>query len=186
MDAPSRDLSLDDFICEMSRGPVSLLTHEGFMDLAGRLRLSDDLVGSRIAFARDSYARNLVCRTPFFELLVLCWRPGQESTIHDHGGSLNAIRVSSGELTSRTFRQTRGASSSAGPVVQEAEELVPADARMTGLDRGGIHQLANTSKDDLVTVHVYAPALMELSVYSTTSAVVERQRVRYTLVDDLD
>ena len=87
MDAPSRDLSLDDFICEMSREPVSSLTHERLMDLAGRLHLSGDLVGNRIAFASDAYARNLVCRTPFFELLVLCWRPGQESTIHDHARS---------------------------------------------------------------------------------------------------
>ena len=186
MDAPSRDLSLDDFICEMSREPVSSLTHERLMDLAGRLHLSGDLVGNRIAFARDAYTRNLVCRTPFFELLVLCWRPGQESTIHDHAGALNAIRVYSGELTSRTFRRTRGSSSSAGPVVQDDEECVPADARMVGLDRDGIHQLANTSGDDLVTVHVYAPALMELNVYSTTSAVVERRRLRYTLTDDLD
>jgi len=186
MDQPQRDLSLDAFLVEMSREPVSSLTHERLMDLAGRLHLSGDLVGSRIAYARDSYARNLVCRTPFFELLVLCWRPGQESTIHDHGGALNAIRVYSGELTSRTFRQTRSASSSAGPVVEDAEEHISADARMVGLDRDGIHQLANTSENDLVTVHVYAPALMELRVYSTTSAVVERRRLRYTLADDLD
>ena len=186
MDAPSRDLSLDDFICEMSREPVSSLTHERLMDLAGRLHLSDELVGNRSVFATATYARNLVCRTPFFELLVLCWRPGQESTIHDHAGALNAIRVFSGELTSRTFRRTRGSASSAGPVMQADEERVPAGARMVGLDRDGIHQLANTSADDLVTVHVYAPALMELNVYSTTSAVVERRRLRYTLTDDLD
>jgi cysteine dioxygenase len=186
MDVPSRDLSLDDFICEMSREPVSSLTHERLMDLAGRLLLSDELVAGRTAFARDSYARNLVCRTPFFELLVLCWRPGQESTVHDHAGSLNAIRVYSGKLTSRTFRRTRGPSSTAGPVVQIDEERVPADARMVGLDRDGIHQLANTSADDLVTVHIYAPALTALNVYSTTSAVVERRRLRYTLADDLD
>ena len=186
MDARSRDLSLDDFICEMSREPVSSLSQERLLDLAGRLHLSGDLVASRTAFAQDSYARNLVCRTPTFELLVLCWRPGQASTIHDHAGALNAIRVYSGQLTSRTFRRARGASSSVGPVVQDAEECVPADARMIGLDRDGIHQLANTSDDDLVTVHVYAPALMELNVYSLTSATVERRRLRYTLADDLD
>ncbi len=186
MDVPSRDLSLDDFICEMSREPVGSLTHGRLMELAGRLNLSGDLVGNRIAFARGTYARNLVCRTPSFELLVLCWHPGQESTIHDHAGALNAIRVYRGALTSRTFRRTRGSSASAGPVVQDDEECVPADAHMVGLDRDGIHQLANTSGDDLVTVHVYAPALMELNVYSTTSAVVERRRLRYTLTDDLD
>jgi cysteine dioxygenase len=186
MDAHSRDLSLDDFISEMSREPVSSLSHERLMDLAGRLYLSGGLVANRTAFAEGSYARNLVCRTPSFELLVLCWRPGQQSNIHDHAGALNAIRVYSGQLTSRTFSQTGGASSGVGPVVQDAEERVPADARMIGLDRDGIHQLANTSGDDLVTIHVYAPALMELNVYSLTSAVVERRRLRYTLADDLD
>ena len=186
MDVPPRDLNLDDLICEMSREPVSSLTHERLMDLAGRMRLSEELVGNRIAFAADTYARNLVCRTPFFELLVLCWRPGQESTIHDHGGSLNAIRVYSGELTSRTFRRTGGPFSSAGPVTQDDETRVPADGPIIGLDRGGIHQLANTAADDLITVHVYAPALMELNVYSTTSAEVVRRPLRYTLADDLD
>jgi predicted metal-dependent enzyme (double-stranded beta helix superfamily) len=186
MDVPQRDLSLDAFLVEMSREPVSELTHERLMHLAGRLWLSDELVGNRIAFGSDAYARNLVCRTPFFELLVLCWRPGQESTIHDHAGALNAIRVFSGELTSRTFSRTSGAPSGQGPVVQDDEERISRDARMVGLDRDGIHQLANTSGEDLVTVHVYAPALMELNVYSTTSAEVERRPLRYTLADDLE
>jgi cysteine dioxygenase len=186
MDVQQRDLSLDAFLVEMSREPVSALTHERLMHLAGRLWLSDELVGDRIAFGGDAYTRNLVCRTPFFELLVLCWRPGQESTIHDHAGALNAIRVFSGELTSRTFSRTSGAPSGPGPVVQDDEERVPQDAHMIGLDRNGIHQLANTSGEDLVTVHVYAPALMELNVYSTTSPSVERRPLRYSLADDLE
>ncbi|HEX5641462.1 MAG TPA: cysteine dioxygenase family protein [Thermoleophilia bacterium] len=185
MDVPPRDLSLDEFIVEMSGQPVKALTHERLMHLAGRLRLSHALVGASVAFSRDGYARNLVCRTSSFELLVLCWRPGQESTIHDHAGALNAIRVYSGELTSRTFTRTSGAAAGDGPVAQDGEERVPADGHMVGLDRNGIHQLANTSGQDLVTVHVYAPALMELNVYSTTSAEVERRPLRYTLADDL-
>jgi predicted metal-dependent enzyme (double-stranded beta helix superfamily) len=185
MDLSPRDLSLDDLIVEMSREPVSSLTHERLMGLAGRLQLSDQLVENRVVFVEETYSRNLVCRTPFFELLVLCWRPGQESTIHDHAGALNAIRVFSGELTSRIFVRAADASPGKGPVTQTEEEHVPAGGRMVGLDRNGIHQLANASRDDLITVHVYAPALMELNVYSTTSAEVERRPLRYTLADDL-
>ena len=185
MDVTPHDLSLEDFICEMSREPVSSLTHERLLALAGRLRLSDELVGNRIAFARYGYARNLVCRTPFFELLVLCWRPGQESTIHDHAGALNAIRVFSGELTSRTFRHRDG-EVRPSPVAQDAEERIQPASALLGVDRGGIHQLANTSGEDLITLHVYAPALMELNVYSTTSGTVERRPLRYTLAEDLD
>ena len=171
---------------EMSRDPRASLTHKRLMNLVHRLRLSDDLLRRRSCFEQDHYARNLVCRTPEFELLVLCWQPGQESTIHDHVGSLNAISVFGGELASRLFRPVAGRHLGEGPVEMTSEERLLAGQGWTGVDRSGIHQLANTSDEDLVTVHVYAPALMELTVYSTESPEVERRPLRYTLVEDLD
>ena len=177
-------LSLDEFMIEMGREPVRSRTHERLMDLTHRLTISDELIESRTCFAANTYARNLVCRTPSFELLVLCWRPGHESTIHDHAGSLNAIRVYRGELASRVFVPAAGRPAGAGPVELLAEERVRPGGR-TGVNRCGIHQLANTTDEDLVTVHVYAPPLLELTVYSTDSADVERRPLRYTLADDM-
>lgn len=184
-DTPSSSpLPLEQFMLEMGRLPASSLTHEDFSVLVRRLVLSDELIASRIRFAADGYARNLLCRTSDFELLVLCWRPGQESTIHDHAGSLNAIRVHRGVLTSRLFAPAGGRPAGAGPVELVNEEPVHAGGR-TGLDRLGIHQLANATAEDLVTVHVYAPPLVELTVYSTGTDRVERRAVRYSLADDV-
>ena len=180
MDASHFRLSLDEFILEMGREPVSSLTHERLMDLTHRLAVSEELIESRTCFAENTYARNLVCRTPAFELLVLCWRPGHESTIHDHAGSLNAISVQRGELTSRLFGRAAGT----GPVELLAEERVKPGG-WTGVDRDGIHQLLNQAEDDLVTVHVYAPPLTELVVYSTETARTERRALRSSFADDL-
>ncbi len=180
------DLTLDEFMLQMNRRPGSKLTHEQLMEYAGRLRLPDELVATRTLFSHKEYARNLVCRTTAFELLVLCWRPGQATTIHDHVGALNAIRVFTGELTSRVFRTVGSAPRGTGPVEMTGEERVASGDHLVGVDRGGIHQLANTSTDELITVHVYAPALMELNVYSTESPTVERRLLRYTMADDLD
>lgn len=178
-------LTLEEFVVAMSREPVHELSHARFLDVVGRLRLSGELIRSRTRFLDDEYARNLVLRTPHFELLVLCWRPGQLSTIHDHGGALNAIRVHSGELTSRVFRPAAGVTSGGGPVELVSEERVCPGDPLVGVDRGGIHQLADDSGVPLVTVHVYAPALTTLTVYSTTSAAVEHRALRYSLQDDL-
>jgi cysteine dioxygenase len=186
MTATSEHLSLDEFMIEMGREPVSSCTHERLMGLVHQLRLSDALIESHTCFERDHYARNLVCRTPSFELLVLCWKPGHESTIHDHVGSLNAIAVFRGDLTSRLFRPVDGRPTGQGPVEMLAEDRVRSFDGWIGVDRGGIHQLANTGRDDLITVHVYAPALMELTVYSTASDTVERRPLRYTVAEDLD
>ncbi len=185
METSADHLSLEAFMIEMRREPASSLTHERLMELVPRLRYDDDLILKHADFCAEHYARNLVCRTPAFELLVLCWRPGHESSIHDHVGSLNAIGVFAGELTSRVFRPMTGKSFGTGPVEMTGEQRVQPGQGWIGVDRDGIHQLANTSAEDLITVHVYAPALMELTVYSTDSAQVQRRPLRYTLADDL-
>jgi cysteine dioxygenase len=179
-------LTLEQFIFEMGSQPVEQLTHDRLMALTGRLQLSADLIESRTCFGRDKYSRNLICRTPAFELLVLCWKPGHESTIHDHVGSLNAISVHRGELTSRIFVSATGVPAGGGPVVLDHTSTFLPGQGWTGVDRDGIHQLANTGGEDLVTVHVYAPALMTLNVYSPDSSKVELQPLRYTLAEDLD
>lgn len=185
MGALPQHLTLERFVVEMSRLPVRDLTHERFIDICNRLRLSDDIVESRARFLDHEYARNLVLRTPHFELLVLCWLPGHHSTIHDHAGSLNAIRVRSGELTSRLFRRAAGAEPGGGPVELVSEDRVGPGQPLLGVDRGGVHQLANTSDQPLLTVHVYAPPLLELTVFDTESAKVEKRALRYSLSEDL-
>ncbi len=182
--AETRALTLDQLVLELARAPVSTLTHARFLDLAARLELDDELVARRTVFSAEAYARNLVCRTPELELLVLCWRPGQHSTIHDHAGSLNAIRVHSGELTSRVFQRADASEPGCGPVRLVSEEDFGA-GDLTGLDRDGIHQLANATGEDLVTVHLYAPPLLDVTVYSTDSPGTTRQRLRYSVSDDL-
>lgn len=178
-------LSLDEFIVEMGRGRVGDMSHEQLQALVSRLEPPDELIRSCTCFAADAYARNLVCRTPTFELLVLCWKPGQESTIHDHAGSLNAITVNRGALTSRIFVPAAGVPAGSGPVVLDHVDTFRPGQGWTGVGRGGIHQLANTGDEDLVTVHVYAPPLRTLNVFSLESPEVEASPLRYTLEEDL-
>jgi len=183
---PADRLALEDFIMEMGGQPVDELTHGHLQQLVHRLDLSDELIESRTCFAKDAYARNLVCRTPAFELLVLCWKPGHESTIHDHVGSLNAITVYRGALTSRIFVPAEGVAVGRGPVALDHTDTFLPGQGWTGVDRRGIHQLANTGTEDLVTVHVYAAPLTTLTVYSLDSPEVEVRPLRYTLDEDLD
>ena len=180
------ELSLEAFVLLMSRDGAGDLTHEQLMDRVGRLRLSDELLAARTRFASDDYARNLVVRTIEFELLVLCWRRDQHSTIHDHDGSLNAISVHRGELTSRLYSPAAGmAPRATGPVTLIDEQRMRPGQGLAGIGRKGIHELANTGEEDLVTVHVYAPPLMQLTVYSEDAPGTEMRALRYTLAEDL-
>ncbi len=181
---PPGKLTLDDFVLEMAQIPCRELDIAALKDLVGKLDLRDDLIQEHIHFTDKGYARNLVCRTPKFDMLVLCWKPGQVTSIHDHAGSLNVTRVFSGELTSRYFDER----DRPGPnrcLVQLATEERLDPGGFSCVDATEIHQLANTSERSLVTVHVYARPLRDITVYCPSTGEMDRVTLRYTLEDEI-
>jgi hypothetical protein len=56
-----------------------------------------------VAFKEGNYWRHRVLRNEFVEMLVLCWRPGQRTPIHDHNGSHGGVKVQQGMLWETTF-----------------------------------------------------------------------------------
>src|SRR6266478_4207168 len=70
------------------------------------LELDLDDLAEHVRFSSKSYARNLVQGGDWYHLLVLCWRNGQRSPIHDHAGSSCGVRVLHGTLTETRFAFT--------------------------------------------------------------------------------
>jgi cysteine dioxygenase len=128
---------------------------------------SDDLHPFRF-FKQGTYARHRVFRNEFVELLILCWRPGQRTPIHDHDGSYGAVRVCEGVMWETIF------------ALNDAHELYYQRGRewnareVTAADIPDIHQLGNPeiSGQDLVTLHLYAPPLGVLNTYKVGSSEV--------------
>ncbi len=111
-----------------------------------------DLAGALI-FADRNYRRIAVRRRPHYEALVLCWKSGQRSPIHNHLGSSCVVRVVEGEATETQY------------VFSPCGRLVPQQSRtyqsgsVTGCRDEEIHQMANLQVPghDLITLHVYSP-----------------------------
>jgi cysteine dioxygenase len=122
-----------------------------------------------LGFKEGNYWRHRVCRNEFAEMLVLCWRPGQRTPIHDHNGSHGGVRIQRGRLWETTFTFD----ALAGLQYQTACEHAPGS--VTGSNVPDIHQLGNpdVSEQDLVTIHVYAPPLGVLHTYKPGSAIVD-------------
>lgn len=191
-------LSLDDFISEMVQIPYANLRLEHLCDWMSQLTLSDRLFDQHLSFCSQRYQRKLLCRTPQFDLLILCWQPGQSSTIHDHADSLNVTRVWHGVLTSRSFKATRAGvsvpalshpsiaadfsmqycSTPLAPLKLCREEQLEQHTLAT-VNRYDIHQLANTADENLVTLHVYARPLRHIQVYCPQSGRAEQVPVQY-------
>ncbi|WP_244871718.1 cysteine dioxygenase family protein [Catellatospora sp. TT07R-123] len=92
-----------------------------------------------------------------YEAWLLSWLPGQETDLHDHGGSAGAFTVVSGELTEHTVTGGDGAARLAGTA------LTAGDGRRFGAHH--LHQIANNGTVPAVSVHVYGPALRTMTRY---------------------
>src|SRR6266550_3329880 len=131
--------------------------------------ISEEELLPYLGFKEGNYWRHRVCRNEFVEMLVLCWRPGQRTPIHDHNGSHGGVRIYRGILWETTFSydQVKGLKYKSG------RELAP--GTVTGSDIPDIHQLGNpgVSGQDLVTIHIYAPPLGVLHTYKPGSAKID-------------
>lgn len=126
-------------------------------------------------FTTRKYARNLVARSSFAEMLMLCWRSGQRTPIHDHGGSVGVVMVCEGLLTETMFEQVPEGR------VRPYDTYRWGPGSITGADVPDVHQLLNLQPEgrDMVTLHCYAPPLSVLNTYSPRSARVGRWREGY-------
>ena len=134
---------------------------EGLSALLGGVEVNDEELRPHVSFKEGTYARHRVHLGEHAELLVLCWRPGQRTPIHDHAGSYGAVRVLRGVMWETLFEMEEGS----GLAYSSAREWTP--GHVTGADVPDIHQLGNpdVSGQDLVTLHLYAPPLASLNVY---------------------
>ncbi len=115
-----------------------------------------------VKFDGGGYRRNVLQSGPAYQALVLCWRNGQRSPIHDHRGSSCGVRVLHGTALETVFERARNRMIYA----VRSHELKTGAICATQDD--DIHQVSNLAEDsgDLVTLHVYSPPLVQMGTYS--------------------
>lgn len=140
-------------------------------DLIERLQRLDVTAADVRDFVRfhpERYQRNLLHAGPAYNALILCWRNGQRSPIHNHRGSSCGVRVLQGEATETAF-----AHSPQGLVYATGSRRM-GPGQVCGSQDDDTHQVSNLQAGDadLVTLHVYSPPLMRMQMFSLTDALV--------------
>jgi cysteine dioxygenase len=144
------------------RGRIAL---PAILDWIRRTDLSADELAEYLVFRPDRYVRNLLHAGPAYQALVLCWRNGQRSPIHNHRGSNCGVKVLRGTATETTFAKAPNGMAYAvrSRDLPEGHVCASADEDM--------HQVSNlqAANADLVTLHVYSPPLLRMEVFSLES-----------------
>jgi cysteine dioxygenase len=133
-----------------------------------RLNVRREDLAEWIDFSEVGYRRVLIHRGLQFESLLLCWRSGQRSPIHDHAGSTCGVRVIAGTATETIY-----AASSCGRLYPVRSRRLAAGSVIVNHD-AQVHQVANLAPpgEDLITLHVYCPPLAGTRTYSISDTIL--------------
>ena len=96
----------------------------------------------------DSYGRKMVHDGGFFEVMVMCWRPGDYSAIHDHGNAeFGAVKIF-GNAEHASFKLYEDKLTTLSREISESGTTLKVTASL-------IHQMGNPGKSNFFSLHVY-------------------------------
>jgi len=142
-----------------------------------------DSIGKYLVWDRQHYTRNLIDKTPLYELIAICWEVGQGSSIHNHKGQNCWMAVPIGRLLIQNYR-VLDQDLDAGTC-----DIVPTDivemnpAAPAAVDpREPVHKVYNPAEFNqrAVSLHVYSRPYDSCVVYSDEQHKCGEIKLSYT------
>lgn len=131
-------------------------------------------------FESSSYTRNLVARNQHFEMLVICWSPGQSSPIHNHDGQNCWMAVLEGEIEELHFSHR---ANGRGPLQRGASRSFRPGKVGFINDEIALHLIRPLAGQGGVSLHIYSKPIETCSVYDEATGEVIRKRLAYHSVE---
>lgn len=146
-----------------------------YVELVKDMHISADELKPYAFWSEDFYTRNCIARTDDYELLLLCWEPGQTTPIHCHGGQecwvylvqglLEEIRYDLEENSNELSRQNK---------MRLKEEQF---SYMN--DDMGLHSLENISQRSAMSLHLYMNPIDECRIFDQETDTVSLKKIEY-------
>jgi cysteine dioxygenase len=99
-----KQLPIKDFVSELRKFPEPAFDHTGdILAFLERRTVFPDTLGPYLTWDCQHYTRNLIDKTPLYELIAICWDIGQVSSVHNHRDQNCWMMVPSGRLLVENF-----------------------------------------------------------------------------------
>lgn len=170
--------SLTRFIDYLDRLPDEELTLEKVISLMERVQIRHDEIEKCLVFSKDSYARNLFYKGDRFEVLVMCWNPGQVSPIHDHDESFSVEKIYSGQILCTNYQRIDPDSDA----IEQTEEIVAEPGYVIWGRVGDIHRVANVTTTPAVSIHFYLPHIKRMRCFTLSERTAQWMKLGYLYI----
>jgi len=104
-DAVSKQVPIQDFVAELQKFPEPAFSRtDQIISFLQRAPVAPDTLAPYLTWDRQHYTRNLIDKTPLYELVAICWEVGQVSSVHNHRDQNCWMAVPIGRLLVENYR----------------------------------------------------------------------------------
>jgi len=182
--ATSRQFSIQDFVAELRKFPQSAFDRtDQIIHFLEKMQIAPDTLTQYLTWDRQHYTRNLIDKTPLYELVAICWEVGQASSVHNHRDQNCWMAVPIGKLLVQNYRVVSQS------LEQGTCQLAPADTvemnptqpcAVNPLEP--VHRVFNPREFNqrAVSLHVYSRPFDTCVVYSPDQGTCGEIKLHYT------
>ncbi len=162
-------LGIDTWVEKLSAIPAREFTLERVAEFVRRHAVLPGTLEPYLIFSKGNYTRNLIHKTDLFEVMTICWDPGQVSRIHNHRDQNCWMAVPIGRLRVQNFRVENK------DAARSTCRLLPTDAFDMDAEHPGtvrpeepVHQVLNLAEFGAraASIHVYSRPFSSCEIYS--------------------
>ncbi len=103
--ALSKPVPIHDFVAELRKFPKPAFDRvDQIIRFLQNTPVMPDTLAPYLTWDKQHYTRNLIDKTPLYELVAICWEVGQTSSVHNHREQNCWMAVPVGRLRVENFR----------------------------------------------------------------------------------
>jgi cysteine dioxygenase len=161
---------------------ITVLSEEertNYVEILHSLSIDPAEVDSYHSWSDEKYTRNCIVENDAFELILICWEPGQSTPIHDHGGEKCWVYVMEGAIKEILYDKV----AEGEPMIKRSTLSKAGDVSFIS-DVMGCHSLENPTDSRACTLHLYAKPIRNCNVYDESIGEFANCELSYDTVSE--
>jgi len=129
-------------------------------------------------FDNNHYTRNLIEANEYFELILICWKAGQRSPIHNHENQSCWMTIMEGDIQ-ETYYHIEGQEDNCVKL-REGQSLIHKQGEIGYIhDEIALHVIRPINSRNGISLHLYSLPIPQCNVYCEKTGMVTRKLMHF-------
>ena len=179
-----KQVSVEHFVAELRKFPEAAFEQtEQLRRFMQDSPLNPESLAPYLTWDRQHYTRNLIDKTPLYELIAICWEIGQASSVHNHRDQNCWMAVPIGRLQVENYHVVNQDIACGKCTIRATETVEMNVSHSCAVDPlEPVHRVFNPREFNqrAVSLHVYSRPFDTCVVYSAEQGTCGEIQLRYT------